>query len=44
MLNNKKNNKIALGTMGILSVGIVLCLLGYKPPGTKKKIVESSKD
>ena len=43
MLNNKKYNKMALATMGILSVGIVLCLLGYKPPGTKKKLIESSK-
>ena len=43
MLNNKKNNKIAVATMGLLSVGIILCLLGYKPPGTKKKLVESSK-
>ena len=43
MLKNNKYNKMALGTMGILSVGIVLCLLGYKPPGTKKKIVESSR-
>ena len=34
---------MALATMGVLSVGIVLCLLGYKPPGTKKKLVESSK-
>ena len=43
MLNKKKNNKITLATMGILSVGIILCLLGYKPPGTNKKLIESSK-
>ena len=43
MLNTKKHNKIALATMGILSVGIVLCFLGYKPPGTNKKVIESSK-
>ena len=42
MLNDKKHNKIALATMGILSVGTILCLLGYKPPGTKK-LVESSR-
>jgi|TARA_B100001778_G_C18351446_1_gene522130 hypothetical protein len=42
MLNKKKYNKMALATMGILSAGIVLCLLGYKPPGTKK-LIESSK-
>jgi len=42
MLNNKKHNKIALVIMGILSSGIVLCLIGYKPPGTKKKLIESS--
>ena len=43
MLNQKKYNKMALATIGILSLGIILCLLGYKPVGTNKKIVESSK-
>jgi len=31
-----KNNKIALATMAILSVGTVLCLLGFKMPVQKE--------
>ena len=42
MLNTEKHNKIALAVMGILSVGTVLCLLGYKPLGAMPKPVSKS--
>ena len=42
MLNTKKHNKIALAVMGILSVGTVLCLLGFKPLGAIPKPASKS--
>ena len=42
MLNTKKHNKIALAVMGILSVGTVLCLLGFKPLGAMPKPASKS--
>ena len=43
MLNAKKQNKITLVIMAVLSIGIVSCLLGLKPEQTNKKVIKSSK-
>ena len=42
MLNSKKHDKIALAIMAVLSVGTVLCLLGFKPEKSNKNVIESS--